>query len=54
MTQTASEKIVERVTTWPGVQARPGRDADVEDVIAELQLNHDRALLAREHSPRSS
>ena len=90
MTQTASEKIVERVTTWPGVQARPGRggelafvverreighlhgsraahfgfpkrvwarpidsDDDVEDVIALLRLNYDRAVRAREHSPRS-
>jgi hypothetical protein len=90
MTQTASEKIVERVTTWPGVQARPGRggelafvierreigrlhgshsayfgsprrdwerridtDDDVEDVIAQLRLNYDRAVRAREYSPRS-
>jgi hypothetical protein len=91
VTQTASEKIVERVTTWPGLQARPGRDGelafvierreigrlhgsrsahfgspkrvwarridtddDVEDVIDQLRLNYDRALRAREHSPRSN
>jgi len=90
MTQTASEKIVERVTTWPGVQAQPGRggelafvierreigrlhgsgsarfgtpkrdwerrietDDDVEDVIAQLRLNYDRAVRAGAYSPRS-
>jgi luciferase-like monooxygenase len=38
MTQTASEKIVERVTTWPGVEARPGRGGELAFVIEQREI----------------
>lgn len=52
-TQTASHQITEEVTSWPCVQAEPGKRGELRDVIALLRLNYDRAV-ARHGLPREA
>jgi len=50
MTSSASQRITEVVTSWPGVTAGPGGRGEwsfnVHDVIELMRLNYDR-LVAR-------
>jgi hypothetical protein len=46
-TQTASEQITEEVTSWPGVQAGPGRRGEFAFTLGRREIGHlhgDRAL----------
>lgn len=38
--QTASERIVEEVTTWPGVEAGPGRRGELALTLGRRELGH--------------
>jgi hypothetical protein len=49
MTQTASERITEEVTSWPGVQAGPGERGEFAFTAGRRQIGHlhgDRVLHA--------
>jgi hypothetical protein len=39
-TQTASEQIIEEVTSWPGVEAGPGRRGEFAFTIGRRELGH--------------
>src|ERR687891_2295519 len=39
-TQTASERITEEVTTWPGVVAGPGRRGEFAFTVGRRQIGH--------------
>jgi hypothetical protein len=39
-TQTASERITEELTSWPGVQAGPGRRGEFGFTVGRHQLGH--------------
>jgi len=39
-TQTASERITEEVTSWPGVEAGPGRRGEFAFTIGRRELGH--------------
>ena len=39
-TQTASEQIVEEVTTWPGVEVAPGRFGALSFVVGKREIGH--------------
>jgi hypothetical protein len=39
-TQTASEQITERVTSWPGVQAGPGRRGEFAFTVGRREIGH--------------
>jgi hypothetical protein len=39
-TQTASERITEEATSWPGVRAGPGRRGEVAFTVGRRQIGH--------------
>jgi Family of unknown function (DUF5519) len=39
-TRTASEQITEQVTSWPGVQAGPGRRGEFAFTVGRRQIGH--------------
>jgi hypothetical protein len=39
-TQTASERITEEVTSWPGVEAGPGRRGEFAFTLGRRELGH--------------
>jgi hypothetical protein len=39
-TQTASERIIEEVTTWPGVSAAPGRRGELSFRVEGREIGH--------------
>jgi Family of unknown function (DUF5519) len=39
-TQTASEQITEEVTSWPGVEAGPGRRGEFAFTVGRRELGH--------------
>ena len=39
-TQTASERITEEVTSWPGVQAGPGRRGEFAFKVGRREIGH--------------
>ena len=40
MTKTASEKITEEVTSWPGVEAGPGRRGEFAFKVERKEIGH--------------
>jgi glyoxylase-like metal-dependent hydrolase (beta-lactamase superfamily II) len=40
ITQTASERIIEEVTTWPGVRAAPGRRGELSITVGRREIGH--------------
>jgi Luciferase len=38
--QTASEQIIEEVTSWPGVRVEPGRRGELAFTVAGRQIGH--------------
>jgi Family of unknown function (DUF5519) len=39
-TQTASERIIEEVTSWPGVEAGPGRRGELSFRLGRREIGH--------------
>jgi Family of unknown function (DUF5519) len=39
-TQTASERITEEVTSWPGVEAGPGRRGEFSFTVGRREIGH--------------